>query len=52
MLTINTTRQAGQLAAQLRGLVEVTECHSGACPQYVADEHSEIPLTVRTSASR
>jgi len=52
MLTDLTNGSADEGCAQLRGLVEVTECHSGACPQYVADEHSEIPLTVRTSASR
>jgi hypothetical protein len=52
MLTAITNGSADEGCAQLRGLVEVATCQSGNCPQYVADEHSEIPLTVRSGANR
>lgn len=51
MLTAITNATAEEGCAQLRGMVVLKECHSGACPQYVADEHSEIPLTVRSDAA-
>lgn len=52
MLTAITNGSADEGCAQLRGAVEVTTCQSGNCPQYVADEHSEIPLTVRSGTNR
>lgn len=51
MLTAITNGKAAEGCAQLSGMVEVNECHSGNCPRYVADEHSEIPLTVRSDAT-
>ncbi len=51
MLTAITSGVAEEGCAQLLGMVELNECHSGNCPRYVADEHSEIPLTVWSDAT-
>lgn len=51
MLTAITSGVVDEGCAQLRGMVKLNECHSGNCPRYVADEHSEIPLTVRSDAT-
>ena len=52
VLTALTDGSAAEACARLRGVVEVAECYQGDCPEYVADPHSEIDLTVKASSSR